>query len=1144
MSFLGHFDNTQIVNNPIVQNGLDSHNLGLLVDAIYLKENKLPGKPPKKIMPHGTRKVDTISYDTNSQFLLNLQSKPNPHINCLVYYTGVRNSPLNIFVIDIDKSKSDNIQDGLHKWAQLIETHGEIDTWISNTGNGGLHYFFKIDDRLKDITIGTNAKINGTPYSIDWRGNGGLIYAPPTQYHTHDNTMKKKYTWKRPPNLTELAPMPNWLFDLLKPNWNKTNITKTPPTKPTKNNQTPDNTSKDSDTNLVFEKHTNFDVDISQVKYLTILLSKERATDYTKWLNVGIMLYNISPNEDLFNIFDEFSQKCPEKYPGRTDLYKKWKKLITKSNKNKTIEKNILTFGSLIHWVKEDNPDIKLKKPLRNFFQEAEQNNFFGIEVEKIEQRYLPDLEFGTAKTLFVKSGQGTNKTGQIVKLVNKIAHSHLDYKGLIGVASRCNLITTLVSKFKNGYYGYKKNIDPPLIDVENYQNVPAFSFSETDNLFITPNSLPKIAKGGKIPLKTILVIDEITPFLEYLCSPTLANCRIHAYDILEWYIKSVEYLVISDADISDDVLKIIMKIRNQPAKMIWNTYPADENIYIFVKAYEDMIKYAIKLLNEGKNIYFCTDTKAETKKIAEYLKDFKPLIYNSDTSAEGRDKLMNIEEEWSKERVIITNSVNEYGVSYDDSAIFETPHFHTIFSILHGNTITAQGANQLFHRVRHTVSSQIYIHLDKVKSSYGDTSLHSMKLMVQRGEQMISDILCISDLDNTKQIKIDDDGNFVSINDNFNEILARVCRSRFESRYNFREYLEKYITLAGGTIMSVIFSDTMDISGEADIEKDVNITAKDIPLILNAKEIKRHKFLDLMNKKVLEDDERYSIIKYLILDAFGIEKLTMSLVIAYVQRQNIIRQLKNFRKYLSYDWKQYVINKSHDDYLCTMGTNSDIAKFKLIHDMLKIMGWSPKINLTQEKTYRGGTTNADVLSNEILAYYKKHDKLLRNVFGNSSRISYKNTMKTIQFMDMLKNIINETFGEVMVKDVIRHTVRNGNKTNKEYAYKYRWNYHKGQEVDNNLPQLPALNINTHFEFWLNKMVRTCDTYGNNPLFPVIIQKFIEIANPYTQYHSITGYEGHLSKIMIRCFMYTVAHKLIARIEKEKKTLEDCSDNE
>jgi len=87
--------------------------------------------------------------------------------------------------------------------------------------------------------------------------------------------------------------------------------------------------------------------DIQDIYDLVNLLNPIRADNYEDWRNVGLALHSIEPNnEDLLEIWDDFSQKSP-KYEKSCQTY--WNKFNYKEDG--------LNLGSLYHWAKIDNPE-------------------------------------------------------------------------------------------------------------------------------------------------------------------------------------------------------------------------------------------------------------------------------------------------------------------------------------------------------------------------------------------------------------------------------------------------------------------------------------------------------------------------------------------------------------------------------------------------------------------------------------------------------------------------------------------------------------------------------------------------------------------------------------------------------------------
>lgn len=98
--------------------------------------------------------------------------------------------------------------------------------------------------------------------------------------------------------------------------------------------------------NLKNKKHTNVIID-DKFEEIIMNISDEYADDFTTWINVGLALHNIDPDNDEFiEIWKKFSQKSSKYVEGVCE--KHWKTMNTLDNG--------VSIGSLYYWSKESNP--------------------------------------------------------------------------------------------------------------------------------------------------------------------------------------------------------------------------------------------------------------------------------------------------------------------------------------------------------------------------------------------------------------------------------------------------------------------------------------------------------------------------------------------------------------------------------------------------------------------------------------------------------------------------------------------------------------------------------------------------------------------------------------------------------------------
>jgi len=116
------------------------------------------------------------------------QDHPNANIGIA---TGKKSGGIFVIDLDIDEDKG---TDGYHTLEDWKRDHGEFpETWISMTGRGGYHLYFKSDKEIRNRA--------GIIDGVDIRGDGGYVVAPPS---IHSNG--RPYEWEYAPEDIELAP--------------------------------------------------------------------------------------------------------------------------------------------------------------------------------------------------------------------------------------------------------------------------------------------------------------------------------------------------------------------------------------------------------------------------------------------------------------------------------------------------------------------------------------------------------------------------------------------------------------------------------------------------------------------------------------------------------------------------------------------------------------------------------------------------------------------------------------------------------------------------------------------------------------------------------------------------------------------------
>ena len=95
---------------------------------------------------------------------------------------------------------------------------------------------------------------------------------------------------------------------------------------------------------------------------LVLILNPERSNNYYDWINLGLCLYNISPNKEFLKIWINFSRKSL-KYKDSTECTQNWNEYFSNNNNN-----SILTIASLHYWAKNDNSE-EYNKIIKEFYK-------------------------------------------------------------------------------------------------------------------------------------------------------------------------------------------------------------------------------------------------------------------------------------------------------------------------------------------------------------------------------------------------------------------------------------------------------------------------------------------------------------------------------------------------------------------------------------------------------------------------------------------------------------------------------------------------------------------------------------------------------------------------------------------------------
>lgn len=209
-----------------------------------------------------------------------------------------------LVVVDVDPRNG-----GMDTLAGLEMAYGAMpETWKVRTGSGGLHFYYKGNIRSFSLT------------GIDIQSIGKYVVAPPSSHATGND-----YEWILSPDDTELAPLPDFFYDLL-----------------------PKIKADDASETLIDNKFT-------KEQYLDALKAISPDCDYATWIKVGMAIRSLGFD---YAVFDNWSAGSKTKY-NANNTAKKWNTFVGKG----------VDAGSLIYharqngWEPKEESAVCLYKP-------------------------------------------------------------------------------------------------------------------------------------------------------------------------------------------------------------------------------------------------------------------------------------------------------------------------------------------------------------------------------------------------------------------------------------------------------------------------------------------------------------------------------------------------------------------------------------------------------------------------------------------------------------------------------------------------------------------------------------------------------------------------------------------------------------
>ena len=294
---------------------------------------------------------------------------------------------------------------------------------------------------------------------------------------------------------------------------------------------------------------------IEKVKRYIQYLNPERFNNMKDFAQVTMSLSCVSDT-----LIDEWLDLCRTSKLWNEQTSLKWC-----TNFYKTVNYKHHTINSFVYLLKEDNnakfeefrreKEIIDTKDITSSLQHVDLDNHHD---ERGYLKYLPyDKPF-----IAVQSPLGSGKTYQIKKLIEKCGNN----KTILLVVGRCSLGMEFTYKvFKDLGFEYYKDVE----DIKNCQR-----------LVIQVDSIFKMYDKSSPALNIFdwIIVDEAELIADRLCEVDDKN-RQDIFYYFNWCIKNCKKVILSDGQLSQNVIDIFSEVRNEKPFVLKNSFNRNKNV-------------------------------------------------------------------------------------------------------------------------------------------------------------------------------------------------------------------------------------------------------------------------------------------------------------------------------------------------------------------------------------------------------------------------------------------------------------------------------------------------------------------------------------------------------------------------------------
>ena len=363
---------------------------------------------------------------------------------------------------------------------------------------------------------------------------------------------------------------------------------------------------------------------------------------------------------------------------------------------------------------------LLVKSPLEdsNYAEQVNEPKLTINKNNKVNELMNEFIKNDNKKVVCIKSRCGTGKTHTMCEYINK-------YITEIKPDARILMISTRQSYARAMCYDMKTKHNTHLINYLDYKE-EGNDINELKNesrICISLESLHYVLKDWK-PYD-IVIFDESESICRHIFSTTIKGGELRTYGHLQDLINYSKKVFVLDADLGNASMKLMAKVPSSKFTLINNTYNENHRQYNITQNEKEWMNDIKSNILNNKRLFIvvlskkrCIELSNELKVYVNQYNDMNGIKSNPDdvkliTGGMGsieKKNMMNVNDDWSKSKIVITNSATGAGIDFS-----KTLHFDYIYGRLGVNEYacgisTPAEFIQICHRVRNPINNTINI--------------------------------------------------------------------------------------------------------------------------------------------------------------------------------------------------------------------------------------------------------------------------------------------------------------------------------------------------------------------------------------------------------------------------------------------------